>query len=94
MAGSSSCNLDSSSGPGLEKVGGIFVTTLERTTHGYAVKIHFRKRNSVKSSAFTCTSPAASSVATVTILLLLVDLFGLGYFNFTLKRHRNQNSLL
>lgn len=87
MAGSSSCNLDSSFGPGLEKVGGIFITTLERTTHKYAGKIHFTK-------AFTCTSPAASSVATVTILLLLVDLFGLGYFNFTLKRHRNHNSLL
>lgn len=93
MAGSSSCNLDSSFGPGLERGRWNFRHN-SRTAHKYAVKIYFRKRNSVKSSAFTCTCPAASSVATVTILLLLVDLLGLGDFNFTLKHHRKDNSLL
>lgn len=32
-------------------------------------------------------TPATSSISTVAILLLLVDLFGLGYFNFTLEDH-------
>lgn len=35
----------------------------------------------------TFTGPATSSICTGTILLLLVDLFGLGYFNFTLEQH-------
>lgn len=35
----------------------------------------------------TSTTPATSSISTVAILLLLVDLFGLGYLNFTLEHH-------
>lgn len=35
----------------------------------------------------TSTSSATSSISPVAILLLLVDLFGLGYFNFTLKHN-------
>lgn len=42
-------------------------------------------------NVITPTAPAASAISTGTILLLLVDLFGLGYFNFTLQHDTREH---
>ena len=91
---SSCCNLDSSSGPGLKMTNEAFVTTLKHTQ--VKTIIHTLKSCTkcclkqtfccyAWNSVLTSTAPSTSSVSTGSILLLLVDLFGLGYFNFTLK---------
>lgn len=77
---SSCCILDSSSGPGLETIGEAFVTTQFQSRCSY-------KENEVSSNVMKCltsTSPATASVSPGTVLLLHVDLFGLGNFYFTL----------
>lgn len=94
IPGASSCNLDSSFGPGLEKkkIGGVFITIPKHSTHRDTTKTYFISGLDIplKGWVHTAACPVASSVGTVTILLLLVDLFRLGYFNFTLKHHRKE----
>lgn len=43
-----------------------------------------------KKRVLTSTAPAASAISTGTVLLLLVDLFGLGYFDFALEHHTHE----